>query len=56
MLVLYVGSYLMIPLGIPALLKLFLVMAFTFIGAFAIYEFILRRVRFLRPLFGVKAL
>ena len=56
MLVLYVGSYLVVPLGIPALLKLFLVMAFTFIGAFAIYELVIRRVRFLRPLFGVKTL
>ena len=54
MIVLYVGSYLVVPLAIPALLKLFLVMAFTFIGAFAIYEFVIRRVRFLRPLFGLK--
>jgi len=54
MLVLYVGSYLLVPLEIPALLKLFLVMAFTFIGAFAIYELVIRRVRFLRPLFGLK--
>ena len=54
MLVLYVGSYLVVPLVIPALLKLFLVMAFTFIGAFAIYELVIRRVKFLRPLFGLK--
>ena len=56
MIVLYVGSYLLVPLEIPALLKLFLVMAFTFSGSFALYELIIRRVVFLRPLFGMKSL
>ena len=53
---LYLGSYLIVPLGISALLKLVLVTTFTLAGCFAFYELIIRRVRFLRPLFGVKAL
>ena len=56
MIFLYVGSYLIVSLEISALLKLFLVMIFTFAGCFAFYELIVRRVRFLRPLFGVKTL
>jgi len=53
---LYLGSYLIFPLGIPTHLKLALVTAFTLAGCFAFYELIIRRVRYLRPLFGVKAL
>jgi peptidoglycan/LPS O-acetylase OafA/YrhL len=53
---LYLGSYLIVPLGIPTYLKLALVTVFTLAGCFAFYELIIRRVRFLRPLFGVKAL
>ena len=56
MIFLYVGSYLIVSLEISALLKLFLVLIFTFAGCFAAYEMIIRRVRFLRPLFGLKAL
>ena len=56
MIFLYVGSYLIVSLEISALPKLLLVTIFTFSGCFATYEFILRRVRFLRPLFGLKAL
>ena len=53
---LYLGSYLIVPLGIPTPLKLALVTAFTLAFCFAFYELIIRRVRFLRPLFGVKSL
>jgi peptidoglycan/LPS O-acetylase OafA/YrhL len=53
---LYLGSYLIVPLGIPTSLKLASVTAFTLAGCFAFYELIIRRVRFLRPLFGVKSL
>jgi len=53
---LYLGSYLIVPLGIPTPLKLALVTAFTLVGCFAFYELIIKRVRFLRPLFGVKSL
>jgi len=56
MIFLYVGSYLIVPLEISALAKLFLVTAFTFIGSFACYEWIVRRVIFLRPVFGLKTI
>jgi glucan biosynthesis protein C len=56
MIFLYVGSYLIVPLELPALAKLFLVVAFTFAGCFVAYEFIVRRIKFLRPLFGLKNL
>ena len=53
MIFLYLGSFLILPLEIPTILKFILVIAFTFIGCFALYE-IIRRVPFLRPLFGLK--
>ena len=56
MIFLYVGSYLIVPLEISALVKLFMVMAFTFIGSFACYEWIVRRVSFFRPVFGLKTI
>jgi len=56
MIFLYVGSYLIVPLEISALVKLFLVLAFTFIGSFACYEWIVRRITFLRPVFGLKTI
>ena len=55
MIFLYLGSILILPLEIPTILKFILVIAFTFIGCFALYELI-RRVSFLRPLFGLKKL
>jgi peptidoglycan/LPS O-acetylase OafA/YrhL len=55
MIFLYLGSVLILPLEIPTILKFILVIAFTFIGCFAMYELI-RRVPFLRPLFGLKKL
>lgn len=47
-------SYLIIPLGLPAVLKLVLIMAGTFAICLLMYEFLIRRVRFIQPLFGVK--
>ncbi len=53
MIFLYVGSYLIVPLGIPSSVKLILLVLFTFAGCFAMYELVIRRVRILRPLFGM---
>ena len=53
MIFLYLGSVLILPLEIPTILKFILVIAFTFIGCFALYELI-RRVPFLRPLIWFK--
>lgn len=53
MIFLYVGSYLIVTLGIPSSVKLILLLLFTFAGCFAMYELVIRRVRFLRPFFGM---
>ena len=54
MIFLYLGSYLILPLGIPTILKFILIMAFTSIGCFTMYDLIIKRASFLRPLFGLK--
>jgi len=55
MIFLYLGSYLIVPLELPALLKLLLLTIFTFTVCFLTYDFIIRRLGFLRPLFGLKS-
>lgn len=54
MALLYLASWMMFPLDLPAALKLTLVIAFTFIGCFVVYEFVIRRIKIIRPLFGLK--
>ncbi len=54
MIFLYAGSWLMFPLDIPVQMQFILVLLFTVIGCFATYEFIIRRVKIIRPLFGLK--
>ena len=54
MIFLYLGSFLIIPLGIPTILKFIFIVAFTGIGCFTFYDLIIRRVNFLRPLFGLR--
>jgi len=54
MIFLYLGSFLVIPLGIPAFLKFLLMVLFTGAGCFVLYDLIIRRISFLRPLFGLK--
>ena len=54
MIFLYLGSSLIMPLGIPTLVKFILVVAFTTTGCFTLYELIIKRAGFLRPLFGLK--
>jgi peptidoglycan/LPS O-acetylase OafA/YrhL len=54
MFVLYAGALLILPLEIPILFKFIAIVAFTIVGCFIIYEFVLRRSSFLRPLFGLK--
>jgi hypothetical protein len=55
MIFLYLGSMLIFPLEIDIYLKFILVLLFTFFGSIATYEFIIRKVKFIRPLFGLKA-
>jgi len=54
MFVLYAGAILILPLQIPVILKFVGVVAFTGVVCYILYEFIIRRVWFLRPLFGLK--
>ncbi|MFX0557766.1 acyltransferase family protein [Maribacter sp. CXY002] len=54
MFVLYGGAMFILPLDMPVFLKFMAITVFTIIACFLIYEFILRRVVFLRPLFGLK--
>lgn len=54
MFVLYLGALIILPLAIHPFLKFIGITLFTFIVCFVIYEFILRRINILRPLFGLK--
>lgn len=54
MIFLLLGSLLIFPLHIAVYLKFILVLLFTITGCFAFYELIIRRVKFIRPLFGLK--
>jgi len=54
MFVLFAGAMIILPLDIPPVFKFIGITVFTFAGCMLIYEFILRRIAFLRPLFGLK--
>ncbi len=54
MVVLYLAAKLILPFHLPALIAFTLITSITFIGCYLIYEFIIRRIQMLRPLFGLK--
>lgn len=54
MFVLYAAAFIILPLDLHPMLKFVGITLFTFIVCFLIYEFILRRINILRPLFGLK--
>lgn len=54
MIFLYLSSMLIFPLTLNVYLKFAFVLNFTFIGSLSTYEFLIRRVKFLRVLFGLK--
>ncbi|SFS30298.1 acyltransferase family protein [Lutibacter maritimus] len=54
MFVLYAGALFILPLQIHPMLKFIAITLFAFVACYFIYEFILRRVNILRPLFGLK--
>jgi len=54
MIVLYLGALIILPLQIHPMLKFITLTAFTMTVCYLIYEFIIRRIGFLRPLFGLK--
>ena len=53
MIFLFMASRLIFPLDINVYLKFVLLLAFTVAGCFGFYEFIIRRIKFIRPLFGL---
>lgn len=53
MFMLYGAYYLVFPTALAIELQLILVIAITFLGCFAFYELVIRRVWFLKPLFGL---
>ena len=53
MFVLYAGAFIILPLEIPVFQKFILVVVFTFLVCYLIYEFIIKRIGLLRPLFGL---
>lgn len=56
MFVMYGGAMLILPLEMPVELKFIALVLFTAGGCFALYELLIRRLRLLRPLFGLKRL
>lgn len=54
MIFLYLGSFIILPMEIPIMAKFVLIAVFTFTGCFAMYDLLIRRIGFLRPLFGLK--
>ena len=50
----YFFSYYIIPLSLPAAMKLVLLLVLTFGGSLTLYEFALKRIKWVRPLFGLK--
>ena len=54
MFVLYAGAMIILPLEIPVMLKFISIIVFTGTLCYLIYEFIIRRIGLLRPLFGLK--
>ena len=49
-----VFSYFLVSLVLPAEVKLLLVVLFTIGGGLLLYELIIRRIKYIRPLFGLK--
>ena len=54
MMFLYAASYVIFPLDVGVILKFILVATLTFVGSLGFYEFIIKRVAWMRPLFGLK--
>ena len=54
MIFLYLGSMLIFQLNFDVRLQFILVLLFAFTGCFVVYEFVIRRINLMRPLFGLK--
>jgi glucan biosynthesis protein C len=51
---LFLGCWLLFPLKIGAVIKFILLLFFTIVTSLIFYEFIIKRINILRPLFGLK--
>ncbi|MCG8483112.1 MAG: acyltransferase [Clostridia bacterium] len=54
MVVLFLTSYFVLPMNVIPQGKFFIICGTTFAICFIVYEFLIRRVKFVRPLFGLK--
>jgi glucan biosynthesis protein C len=54
MFVLYAGAMIILPMEMPVILKFISIIVFTGTVCYLVYEFMIRRIGFLRPLFGLK--
>lgn len=54
MIFLFLGAFIFLPLDLSLGTHFILINLFTFVGCFATYELFIRRIGFLRPLFGLK--
>lgn len=54
MIFLYLGSFLIMPLSLPASWQFILIVLFTVAACIGFYDLIIRRLSFIRPLFGLK--
>lgn len=52
---LFLASYWIFPTDIPVIHKFLLVVLFTFVGCYLSYELFIKRISWLRPLFGLKS-
>lgn len=54
MFVLYLSAMVILPLELPVYAKFIIITVLTFMGCFAIYEFLITRIPIIKPLFGLK--
>ncbi|HZY81519.1 MAG TPA: acyltransferase [Cyclobacteriaceae bacterium] len=54
MIFLYLGALLIFPLSMPVQLKFVTLLIFTLMGCMLTYEYVVRRIKWIRPLFGLR--
>jgi peptidoglycan/LPS O-acetylase OafA/YrhL len=54
MIFLYLASYLILPLNLKVGLNIIMIVLFTFTGCYITYEFVIKRITFIGPMFGLK--
>jgi len=53
---LFLGAFIFLPMALSTIVKLLAIIVFTFAGSMGVYEFLVRRIRVLRVLFGLKSI